>query len=116
VFRPHPHGPVGLPPVSLRLRLAALAWLWGVLVLRAQPAPPSIPIPGGEAGVGFDDLRYSTSLGRLIVPAGRTGAIVLVDPKTWAVTRIGGFASSAEVECGGRGGAKAGGGGRGGGV
>jgi DNA-binding beta-propeller fold protein YncE len=86
--------------VSLRLRLAALAWLWGVLVLRAQPAPPSIPIPGGEAGVGFDDLRYSTSLGRLIVPAGRTGAIVLVDPKTWSVTRIGGFASSASFDGG----------------
>jgi len=86
--------------VSLRLRLSVLAWFSGALFLRAQPVPPSIPIPGGEGGIGFDDLRYSTLLHRLIVPAGRTGAIVLLDPKTWSVTRIGGFASSASYDGG----------------
>src|SRR5262245_64587274 len=35
-----------------------------------------------EGGVGFDDLRFSTALNRLIVPGGRTGAIVLVDPRS----------------------------------
>lgn len=65
----------------------------------AQPVPTSIPIPGGEAGIGFDDLRFSTALGRLLVPAGRTGSVVLVQPGEWRVTQIGGF--SAQKDFGG---------------
>jgi DNA-binding beta-propeller fold protein YncE len=62
-------------------------------VVRAQPVPTTIPIPDGEAGIGFDDLRYAPALGRLLVPAGRTGAIVLVEPGPWRITRIGGFSA-----------------------
>ena len=50
-----------------------------------------IPIPGGDAGVGFDDLRFSATLGRVIVPAGGTGSLVLVEPGEWTITRFGGF-------------------------
>ena len=57
----------------------------------AQPTPPVIPIPGGESGVGFDDLRFSSSLGRVIVPAGGTASIVLVEPRYWKLTQIGGL-------------------------
>ena len=89
-----------MSPGPLRLRLAIFVWLGGALTVCGQPSPSSIPIPGGEAGVGFDDLRYSESLGRLIVPGGRTGAIVLVDPRTWAVTHIEGFSSSASYDGG----------------
>jgi hypothetical protein len=61
----------------------------------AQPgAPPaSISLPGGSAGIGFDDLQYSAALGRVLVPAGRTGALALVEPGTGVVTTIGGFSS-----------------------
>jgi hypothetical protein len=55
----------------------------------AQPVPTSIPIQGGESGIGFDDLRYSSALGQVIVPAGGTGAIVFVEPGSWKLTRIG---------------------------
>ena len=55
----------------------------------AQPVPTTIPIPGGDGGVGFDDLRYSRALGHVIVPAGNTGSIVLVEPGTWSLARIG---------------------------
>ncbi len=67
---------------------------------RAQPVPVSIPIPGGEAGVGFDDLRFSAALGRLLVPAGRTGSIALLEPAEWRLTRIGGFSAQPEFSGG----------------
>lgn len=59
-----------------------------------QPVPSSIPIPGGETGIGFDDLRYSASLGRVIVPAGGAGSIVLVDPGNWKLTLIDGLGAA----------------------
>jgi len=58
-------------------------------------APPSAVLPGGGAGIGFDDLRYSARLHRVLVPAGRTGALGLVDPDTLAVTTIAGFGTVA---------------------
>jgi hypothetical protein len=50
-----------------------------------------IPLPGGGAGIGFDDLRFSPVLGRVLVPAGRTGSLDLVDPVSGAVEAISGF-------------------------
>jgi DNA-binding beta-propeller fold protein YncE len=57
----------------------------------ASPAGRRVALPGGEAGIGFDDLRYSPALHRVLVPAGRTGTLDLVDPDTLAVTSISGF-------------------------
>ena len=76
-----------------RLVLCGLAAGLASLALARGPVPQSIPIPGGEGGVGFDDLRFSSSLGRLLVPSARTGALVLVEPRSWIVTRIGGFST-----------------------
>ena len=59
--------------------------------LRAQAA---LEIPGGSAGIGFDDLRYAPALGSVLVPAGRTGALVLVNPSTRSATPIAGFRSN----------------------
>jgi hypothetical protein len=52
-------------------------------------------VPGGEEGVGFDDLRFSSALNRVIVPAGRTGSILLVQPGEWQVDRITGVSTGA---------------------
>jgi hypothetical protein len=65
------------------------------------PSAPSRPdrwvaIPNGEAGVGFDDLRFSKRLHRVLVPAGRAGELDLIDPGTLAVDRIPGFSAKAE--------------------
>lgn len=68
--------------------LAAAA---AALLLGAAGGAAFLALPGGEAGIGFDDLRYSGELRRLIVPAGRTGALDLVDPETGAVESIAGF-------------------------
>jgi len=49
----------------------------------AQPfRGEAIAIAGDKNGIGFDDLRYSPSLHRVLVPAGRTGNLVLIDPST----------------------------------
>ncbi len=59
----------------------------------AKPAGEPITLPGAGDGIGFDDLGYSRSLGRVLVPAGRSGKLDLVDPATKEVVAIGGFSS-----------------------
>ena len=81
------------------MRFAAL----GLLLLSTSPALAARPaagpspevaaiaMPGGEAGIGFDDLVFSSTLGKLLVPAGRTGMLDLVDLSTGKVASIPGF-------------------------
>src|SRR5215471_15058069 len=56
--------------------------------------PTVLAMPDGKGGIGFDDLRFSPELHRMLVPAGRTGKLVLVDPKTRALEPIDGFSTS----------------------
>jgi hypothetical protein len=56
-----------------------------------DPVVVPVALPDGAPGIGFDDLRYSPELKRLIVPAGRTGDVDLIDPLTNEVTVISGF-------------------------
>lgn len=56
-----------------------------------QPKPRPLPLPDGAAGIGFDDLRYDATLARLLIPAGRTGNVDLIDPATSAITPVPGF-------------------------
>ncbi len=65
------------------LALAALA--------SAQPVPEAIPVPGGSSGVGFDDLVWSGDLHRVLVPAAGTGLLLLLEPREWRLTKIGGL-------------------------
>ena len=52
-----------------------------------------LPLPGGAGGIGFDDMGYAASMRRVIVPAGRSGNLDLIDPDTLEVTPIGGFST-----------------------
>src|SRR6516165_9024215 len=54
----------------------------------------AIALPGGNAGIGFDDLGFSASLHQVLVPAGRTGTLDLIDPDTKQIASIEGFAGS----------------------
>jgi hypothetical protein len=56
-------------------------------VLLAEPVP--VPIPGGEGGIGFDDLVYSAPLQRFIIPGGRTGSVFLMDPSSRRLEPVG---------------------------
>jgi hypothetical protein len=64
------------------------------------PKGRNVSLPGGSPGIGFDDLRYSPRLGRVLVPGGRSGALHLIDPETLAVTAIEGFAASPDFSGG----------------
>ena len=37
----------------------------------------SVKLPDDAPGIGFDDLRYSSTLRRVLVPAGRSGRLDL---------------------------------------
>jgi hypothetical protein len=54
-----------------------------------QPIP--IALPNGSGGIGFDDLGYDAQLGKILVPAGRTGNLDLIDPVKLTITTISGF-------------------------
>lgn len=53
-----------------------------------------VTLPGTPPGVGFDDLRFSGTLSMLLVPAGRTGNLDLIDPSSEAITPVSGFSTS----------------------
>jgi DNA-binding beta-propeller fold protein YncE len=55
-----------------------------------------VALPNGSPGIGFDDLRYSAVLHRVLAPAGRSGNLALIDPDTLQVTAIDGFSKSGE--------------------
>jgi hypothetical protein len=63
----------------------------------SQPAVDAgatpVSLPGGSAGIGFDDLRFSATLAQILVPAGRTGDLDFLDPSTEALTETSGFSS-----------------------
>jgi hypothetical protein len=61
---------------------------------RSARPPDVVSLPKAAPGIGFDDLRYSLRLHRLLVPSGRSGRLTLIDPDTLAQTSLGGFSSS----------------------
>lgn len=83
--------------VLLVVPLASVATACSPLVGDEAEVPDGdvVQLPDGEAGIGLDDLRFSSTLGQLVVAAGRTGNVVLVDPATLEVAAVGGFTASA---------------------
>ncbi len=65
-----------------------------VVLLSASATPSPLAIPGGAGGIGFDDQRFSNELHEVLVPAGRTGRLDLVDPASGAVASVEGFSKA----------------------
>ena len=59
-----------------------------------------VTLPNAGPGIGFDDLRYSSSLHRVLAPGGRSGDLALVDPDTLAVTTVAGFSATSDYSGG----------------
>src|SRR5947207_6620073 len=84
--------------------LVLLVGTTAIATAKPDIAPPSkLALPGGDGGIGFDDLMYSPALHRVLAPAGRTGKLDLIDPKTQKVESISGFSTDAEKFGGGHG-------------
>jgi DNA-binding beta-propeller fold protein YncE len=79
------------PTAHLRISIVALA-ITLVAAGEAIVLRP-LPLPGGESGIGFDDMGFAPSIHKVLVPAGRSGNLDLIDPDTMQVTAIGGFSS-----------------------
>jgi DNA-binding beta-propeller fold protein YncE len=66
------------------------------LLAGCRGGPPAsatiIALPDGRPGIGFDDLKFSTTYG-VLAPGGRSGNLDLVDPATHVVTAISGFST-----------------------
>ncbi len=69
------------------------------VILIATPVSP-LQLPGADGPIGFDDLRFSSEMQKVIVPAGRTGRVDLVDPRDRSVQEITGFSTSAVARSG----------------
>jgi hypothetical protein len=61
----------------------------------AVAAPRAIRLSPSGGGIGFDDLGFSRQLRKVLVPAGGSGRIDLVDPDSFAVTATLGGTSTA---------------------
>lgn len=59
--------------------------------LLADVKPTAVSLRGGQQGIGFDDLAFAFSLGKVLVPGGQTGKIYIIDPATSQVTSIDGL-------------------------
>ena len=84
---------------SFPLALLAAAAPFSLLAASTPLAPNAvIRIPGGAHGIGFDDIGYAAQLGRVTIPAGTTGNLVLMDPVTHALTVIPGVSAAPKVK------------------
>lgn len=81
------------PPRATSLIAAVLVTLMAATACAAPPSVLPVPLPGGEGGIGFDDLVFAPGLHRLLVPAGRSGNLDLIDPATRQIVTIAGFSA-----------------------
>jgi outer membrane protein assembly factor BamB len=65
-----------------------------------SPQVETLLLPDGTAGIGLDDLRYSPAMRGVLVPAGRTGNVDIVDRRTRTVSVISGFSADAAFDGG----------------
>jgi DNA-binding beta-propeller fold protein YncE len=72
----------------------------GMLAASGAITPTPLALPSGDGGIGFDDMMFAPSLHKVLVPAGRSGNLDLIDPDTKQVTAIGGFHSRASFSGG----------------
>ena len=82
------------------MKALAVSAALGIAACSGGASSPAVNLPGGSPGIGFDDLRYSARLGVVLIPAGRAGALDLIDPASRRVTSIGGFSATARYSGG----------------
>lgn len=82
------HPLVGLALIALLLSACSVT-------LNPNSLPTTIiTLPGSTGAIGFDDMAYDPGLGKVIVPAGDTGNLDLIDPDTLSIKAIPGFSTA----------------------
>src|SRR5438128_10529627 len=76
--------------VAMRTARVFLLLIGAAAVVAAAARQTAVAIPGGKGGIGFDGLRFAPALARVLVPAGRTGRLALLDPATRRVAAVAG--------------------------
>jgi hypothetical protein len=95
------HGSVARPTTAKSSPTAPVGRTASTAELASSPARSvltqiaTIALPHGTPGIGFDDLRFSPSLDKVLVPAGRSGRLDVVDPQSRNVIDIAGFSEQA---------------------
>jgi DNA-binding beta-propeller fold protein YncE len=85
-----------------------MKWLCGFAVMiffslqvsSQEVVSKTIQMPEGSAGIGFDDIQYSSTMKKVLIPSGRTGMLNLLDPKSLTVSSISGFSSTKDFKGG----------------
>ena len=87
----------------MKLRVFLLFMLASLSLYAADPQPRPLALDTGKDPIGLDDMYFSSKLEKVVVPAGRTGKIVFIDPATTKIVdSIQGFGMQANPD-GGRG-------------
>lgn len=82
----------------MKYLLAFLSCFLCVLAVSADSK--SIALDQSKSPIGLDDMFFSSRLNKVLVPAGRTGKLIMIDPGTQAIDSIEAFGKQAS---GGRG-------------
>lgn len=72
--------------VLLTLTVVAGAFMTGSVQATMRASQRRLLIPGGTPGIGFDDIGYFPALERVSIPAGQTGMLDLIDPRSGLIT------------------------------
>jgi hypothetical protein len=83
----------------IRVSCVVLTSLIGAACAASSPFEP-LALPDGAAGIGLDDLRYSPAMHGVLVPAGRTGNVDVIDVRTHVVTAVAGFSAESTFDGG----------------
>jgi hypothetical protein len=84
---------MGRKVATANLKFSIVALAITLVAAGESITPKPLPLPGGQSGIGFDDMGFAPSIHKVLVPAGRSGNLDLIDPDTKQVTAIGGFSS-----------------------
>jgi hypothetical protein len=68
--------------------------VWNGPASQATISSTALPLPGVTGSTNFDDFQFDAASGKLLIPAGQSGKLEIVDPATRAVTTtISGFST-----------------------
>jgi len=105
-MRLSPRKPAFAHPRQRLLALALIGLLLSACSLTLNPnnLPTAIiSLPDSTGAIGFDDMSYDAGLGKVIIPAGSTGDLDLIDPDTMNIKAIHGFSTATPDPTGGHG-------------